>query len=132
MLVMRICVLLISLWSGQLVAAQEFQVFISFSMPKMLLEQTIKDAANHNVPVVLNGLYQDSMQKTAVKLFELAKKAPNASIQIDPIAFEKYGINQVPAFVASKGNQFDVVMGNISIDRAMSEINTHGELRGIQ
>jgi conjugal transfer pilus assembly protein TrbC len=103
------------------------QVFVSFSMPNKLLEETVLDAARHNVPVILNGFYHDSMQETAVKIFELSKKAPNLSMQIDPTAFERYHIVQVPAWVAENQSTFDVVWGNVTFEKAMDELSRFGD-----
>jgi conjugal transfer pilus assembly protein TrbC len=121
---------LLVIWAAQLNAAPLIYVFISFSMPEKLLEQTIKEATHYHAPVLLNGLYKDSMQETTIKLFELTKRVPNASIQIDPTAFENFGISQVPAVVVSNSHNFDVVIGNVTLEKALAEVNTYGDLRG--
>ena len=108
-------------------AKTEFQVFLSFSMPNSLFEETVRDAALHGIPVILNGLVNDSMRETAVKIFELSKKIPDLTMQIDPTAFERYGITQVPAFVADNQKTFDVVFGNVTIERAMDEVTRFGD-----
>jgi len=115
---------------SQTALAKDISVFVSFSMPETLLLATIKDAAAHNSPVIFNGLYQDSMQQMAVKIFELAKAAPNASFQIDPIAFRHYHIDRVPAFVIKQGDSFDVLRGNLTLSRVLEEVKSHGSLRG--
>lgn len=126
---MRTIATLIAMFFCKLVcAAQAISVFVSFSMPSQLLEETIKDATNHQVPVVLNGFYQDSMRETAIKLFALAKKVPNASIQIDPIVFERFKINQVPAWVLEGEHSFDVIFGNITFDKARDEFAHYGDV----
>ena len=115
---------------SQTALAKDISVFVSFSMPETLLLATIKDAAAHNSPVIFKGLYQDSMQKMAVKIFELAKAVPNAAFQIDPIAFRQYHIDRVPAFVIKQGDSFDVLRGNLTISRVLEEVKSHGSLRG--
>ncbi len=62
-------------------------------------------------------------------LFELSKKHPALNIQFDPTAFEKYGIDQVPALVVSDNSKFDVVFGNLVIEDGLSLINEHGDLK---
>ena len=109
------------------IAATQYRVFVSFSMPEQLLQETISYAAKHQIPVVLNGFYHDSMQETAVKIFELSKRIPNLSLQIDPPAFERYGIKQVPALVADNNHSFDVIFGNITIERGLEEISRFGD-----
>jgi conjugal transfer pilus assembly protein TrbC len=96
-------------------------------MPNSLFEETVRDAALHGIPVILNGLVNDSMRETAVKIFELSKKIPDLTMQIDPTAFERYGITQVPAFVADNHKTFDVVFGNVTIERAMDEVTRFGD-----
>lgn len=108
-------------------AKTDYQVFVSFSMPNRLLEEVVRDAAHHGIPVILNGLVNDSMRETAVKIFELSKKIPDLSMQIDPTAFERYGITQVPAFVADDQTTFDVVFGNVTIERALDEVTRFGD-----
>lgn len=109
-------------------ASPQAYLFISFSIPQKLLEETIDDAVHHHVPVFLNGFYKDSMHETAIKLFELAKKIPKAHIQIDPTAFERFKINQVPAWVIEGEHSFDVVFGNITFNKAQDEFIRHGDV----
>jgi conjugal transfer pilus assembly protein TrbC len=108
-------------------AHMNYQVLVSFSMPQKLLEETVRDATRHHMPVILNGLYHDSMHETAVKIFELSKKIPNLSMQIDPTAFQRYSITQVPAWVANNQKTFDVVFGNITCEHALDELTRLGD-----
>lgn len=125
---MRLVISFLLIMMTQMVEARtDYQVFVSFSMPQQLFEETALDAARHEIPLILNGFYRDSMQETAIKIFELSKKIPNLSLQIDPPAFERYGIKQVPAFVAENKKTFDVVYGNITVERAMDEIARFGD-----
>lgn len=104
-------------------------VFVSFSMPKDLIEAVFKDASSHDVPVYLNGLIDDDMRKTLSRIFEYSQKYPNLSVQIDPVAFEQYGIDRVPALVVAKGNQFDVLYGNVAIDDGLLWLKRKGDVR---
>src|SRR5437867_12995748 len=90
-------------------------VFVSFSMPEELLQSTLKEAANLQIPAVLRGFHQGSMSDTMKKLFTLAKQIPHLGMQIDPELFERFSIKKVPAVVVSLGDRFDVVYGNVSI-----------------
>lgn len=119
--------LLLSTWVSIGFCSTDYRMFISFSMPEQLLQETVKDAAYHQIPVMLNGLYQDSMRDTMSKIFELSKKNPSLVVQIDPLAFERYSIHQVPALVADTKTDFDVIFGNIPIARAMDEIKRFGQ-----
>jgi conjugal transfer pilus assembly protein TrbC len=104
-------------------------VFVSFSMPNDLIEAVFKDASHHNVPVYLNGLIDDDMRKTLSRIFEYSQKYPNLSVQIDPFAFEKYQIDRVPALVVEKGNQFDVLYGNVTIEDGLLWLKRKGDVR---
>lgn len=104
-------------------------VFVSFSMPKDLIEAVFKDASSHDVPVYLNGLIEEDMRKTLSRIFEYSKKYPNLSVQIDPFAFEQYRIDRVPALVVAKGDQFDVLYGNVTIDDGLLWIKRKGDVR---
>lgn len=104
-------------------------VFVSFSMPKDLIEAVFKDASSHDAPVYLNGLIEDDMRKTLSRIFEYSKKYPNLSVQIDPYAFEKYHIDRVPALVVENGTQFDVLYGNVTIDDGLLWLQRKGDVR---
>ena len=104
-------------------------VMVSFSMPEMLLEATLKDSAAHQIPTVLNGLHEDSMPKTLKKIYRLSQQIPNLILQIDPTAFERFSVRKVPAFVLESNGRFDVVYGNIMVERAFDEIRRLGDAR---
>ena len=102
-------------------------VFVSFSMPKPLLEATIKDSAALHIPAYLNGLHHNSMQETALEIMKLSELVPDLNLQIDPTAFERYGITQVPALVCDNGKMFDVIYGNLQLEDALERIHDEGE-----
>lgn len=107
--------------------ASDYMLFISFSMPEKLMIQTLKDASAHKVPVLLNGLIEDSMPKTIKKIMFYTQKVPDLAIQIDPESFQKYQIKKVPALVSDNGQVFDVVYGNNSLSTLIDEIQRKGE-----
>lgn len=102
-------------------------VFVSFSMPETLLVQTFKEAGRLDLPVYINGFHKNSMKLTAQKIMEYSEKAPNLNLQIDPTAFDKYGINQVPAVVVDNGKVFDVIYGNLKLTESLERIALAGE-----
>ena len=65
-------------------ASSSVSVYVSFSMPEKLLRETASEAEVLGVPLLLNGLHHNSMTQTLDKLFELSKKYPRLSDQIDP------------------------------------------------
>ncbi len=127
-----IYVFLLVLITTQSFALSQIQtrVFVSFSMPDTLLEQTLSEAQKLNVTAVLNGLVDDDFRKTFSKIFELSKKYPSLSFQIDPPSFEKFHIHSVPALVVEDGKKYDVLYGNLSLEDGFKVINQNGDLRG--
>jgi len=122
---MRACLIVfIAMGAGPLFATT--QVFVSFSMPEQLMEETLAESARLNIPVTLNGLVDDSMPKTMEKLFSLTEKVPDLALQIDPTAFERYGIKQVPALVVDAGDCFDVLYGTLTLTEGLNRIARSG------
>lgn len=107
--------------------AESEHVFVSFSMPETLLIETLRDSARLNIPATLNGLYQNSIEKTAQKIMVLSKEVPQLQLQIDPTAFEQFHIKQVPALVVSQGDCFDVIYGNLFLNEGLRRIHEKGE-----
>ena len=102
------------------------KVFISFSMPENLIEQMAHESARLHVPLIVNGLHNSSMRETLAKIFDIAQREKNVSIQIDPVSFNKYGINRVPSVVVDNNENFDVIAGNIKIANALKIISDEG------
>ena len=96
------------------------KAFISFSMPQKAIEAIASDASRLGIALFLNGLIEDDMKKTVAEIMRLSQKFPNISLQIDPVSFEKYGIDKVPALVMDYPNEFDVFFGNYHLDDALS------------
>ena len=118
---MRACLIVfIAMSAGPLFASM--QVFVSFSMPEKLMEETLAESARLHIPATLNGLYQDSMPKTMEKIFKFTQKVPDLAFQIDPTAFERFNIHQVPALVVEQGDCFDVIYGTLTLTEGLSRI----------
>lgn len=109
------------------VSAPVIQAFVSFSMPEQLLRQTLTESARIHIPTYLNGLYHNSMKETAQKILGLTKLVPNLNLQIDPTAFERFGIYKVPALVVSNTSGFDVIYGNHSLCEDLDRIASNGK-----
>ena len=129
---MRILVILMGLCMPLISMANTY-VFVSFSMPETLMIETLQECEWLHIPAVLNGLYQNSMPETAKKVMALSNQIPNMSLQIDPTAFERFNIHQVPALVVSKGDCFDVIYGTLPLAEGLDRIKRHGECKdGVQ
>ncbi|MCX7118723.1 MAG: type-F conjugative transfer system pilin assembly protein TrbC [Legionellales bacterium] len=104
-------------------------VFVSFSMPETLMIETLQECERLHIPAILNGLYQNSMPETAKQILALSNQIPNLSLQIDPTAFERFNIHQVPALVVARGNCFDVIYGTLPLAEGLDRIKRKGECK---
>ncbi|MFA5028568.1 MAG: TrbC family F-type conjugative pilus assembly protein [Candidatus Methylomirabilota bacterium] len=88
-------------------------VFISSSLPMGTLIALAKDAAELDAPLILRGLVRHSLQETLLNLKGLV--AVGAALEVDPLPFEAYGVEAVPAVVLTCGNRnegpFAIVYG---------------------
>lgn len=82
-------------------------IFVSFSLPEDSLRALLAEAGRTGSPLVLRGLVDNSMQRTAARLGELlgtkndreASAESTPSLAIDPTLFERFDVDKVPAFV---------------------------------
>lgn len=102
-------------------------VFVSFSMPPQLLKQTLIEAASLHLPVLLNGLVNNSMPETIQAMQDLSAEIKGVSIAIDPVSFDEFKISQVPALVVSLESTHDVVYGNLALIEGLKLISEKGE-----
>ena len=106
--------------------------FLSSSVPEKKLALLIQAAEEAGIPVYFRGLVGDSMEQTAKFMMHLVTTYKVQGVQIDPIRFEKYGVDQVPALVRKCGEHFDIIYGDIALDQALTMINRRGECRGVK
>lgn len=84
-------------------------VFVSLSVPETSLRALLEQSRPIGASLVLRGLVDDSMQRTAERLAALLgvdadaadqrRPSPDVSLTIDPTLFERFQIDAVPAFV---------------------------------
>lgn len=111
-------------------------VFISLAMPQATLARLAEQAARARAQLVLRGLSEGSLPRTAVRIQQLIGSRPVA-VQIDPRVFDRYGIQRVPSFVLARPGVDDtacgeqqcaisdghaVVAGDVSLDYALAHI----------
>ncbi len=126
--------------SIQEASSEQVLIFISSSMPVESLKQWFIQAQNIHAPVILRGLVQNSLPATQQWLATIVgTNAVQYGVQIDPVAFERYDIEQVPAVVVSSKTttcpvnmscpapSFEVVYGNIGLPKALDIIANSGE-----
>ena len=110
-------------------------------MPKTALTQLMQQASDLNVPVVIRGLWENDFAATVNKVQSLILSENGDTIlggvEINPVWFKQFNIQQVPAFVAINKGQcigdppcdaanFDVVYGNVSLYNALETIANKG------
>lgn len=115
-------------------------IFVSFSMPDLSLKTWIKTARSLQAPVVIRGLIHNSFKETIAKLKVLNQEAIGG-VSLNPIAFDQFGIRQVPAIVVvdkslslspqQKADEaiFDVVYGDVTLDFALRQMIEKGNTR---
>ncbi|PPT46438.1 type-F conjugative transfer system pilin assembly protein TrbC [Xanthomonas arboricola] len=76
-------------------------LFVSLSMPEPTLRRLLAQAAQARATVLVRGLSDGSLRKTAARLQALIGDAP-VSIQIDPRLFDQFAVRRVPTFVLTR------------------------------
>lgn len=114
-------------------------VFVSFAMPEGALRKLIEQGERTRAILVLRGLKDGSMVKTALAVRQLLGQRKTA-LQIDPQGFDRFGVSQVPTFVLLRdGTQaqscadascvpatsYTTLVGDVTIDYALEWIETH-------
>ncbi len=109
-------------------------IFVSFSMPREALAQTIEQAERVGGTLVFRGLKGDSMKRMGEEVRALIGER-NVSVVIHPPAFQQFSIRQVPAVVianaragsvmedgCSKPETFAKVTGDVTLNFALDYI----------
>ena len=116
-------------------------IFISYSMPKPVLERLIKQGSQVGAVFVLRGMVDGSMKKTQKTFFTL-KQNYGVGAMINPKLFGTFGVDRVPAFVVYNDSGQDLlkkscnstppfakVSGDVSVRYALDQLkksNTSG------
>ncbi|NNA16323.1 type-F conjugative transfer system pilin assembly protein TrbC [Pseudomonas lundensis] len=108
-------------------------VFISLSMPRPSLQRLFAQAERARAVLVLRGLVNGSWRDTGAALQPLVERY-RVALQIDPQAFDRYGIEAVPSVVLRKRQAacdggtcpeaaaFVRVSGDVSLDYALAAL----------
>ena len=102
-------------------------VFVSFSMPKHSLQQWLLQAEQISAPVLLRGLKHHSLKETLSE-FQTLQSQTKSGIQIDPMSFEQFGIDKVPAVVIQHPNDFDVIYGDVGLNHILDWLKQHQKI----
>ena len=108
-------------------------VFVTLGMPERTLRLLIDQAARTRAVLMLRGLKNASIRQTAARVQQLIGDA-RVEFQIDPQAFDRFGILTAPTFVMVKAgapasdcaagtcvasDAFVSIAGDVSIDYAL-------------
>lgn len=125
--------------------AEESALFImvSCSMPRESIERLASQANKAGATLVLRGMVDDSLKKTAETVADFLQRYPGAQFQIDPTVFKRFAVAQVPAFVISTPppdtktcgqecdprNTFSSVAGDVTLDYALEYLARQRDAR---
>jgi len=122
-----------SVAQGGLGAGPGLLVFVSFTMPEKTLTRLVDQAARAKATLVLRGLVNGSLQETVARVQKLMD-GRKVAFQIDPQAFERFGVAAAPTFVLVRdgarpadcaagscfaSDAFVAVAGDVSLDYAL-------------
>lgn len=108
-------------------------VFVSFAIPQASLQRLVDQAARAQATLVLRGLVEGSLQKTALRVHALIGRR-HVAFQIDPQAFDRFSISKTPSFVLVRAqaptqscaagrclpdDAYVVAAGDVSLDYAL-------------
>ncbi len=117
-------------------AGPKVLIFVSFAMPEVTLLRLVDQAARAGATLVLRGLINGSIRNTVTRMQALIGSR-RVAVQIDPEAFDRYGISTTPTFVVVKdGKDFEAcgshicsqppafakVAGDVSLEYAMRHL----------
>lgn len=117
-------------------------VLVSLGMPTVALHALQVQAHRYQVPLVIRGVLPQGFRYTLQQLYRTlptqGTKQRLGGALIEPTWFQRFGIEQVPAFVqvpagacvadqVCAASQFDVVYGNVSLTDALHYLAAHGQ-----
>lgn len=78
-------------------------VFVSLAMPEATLDRLVEQARRAQATLVLRGMAEGSLTKTAERVRTLLGDKP-VQVQIDPRLFDRFAVQRVPTFVLERGS----------------------------
>jgi conjugal transfer pilus assembly protein TrbC len=109
-------------------------IFISFALPEPTLARLVDQAARSRATLLLRGLVNGSLRETVERMQRLIGQR-QVSVQIDPQAFDRFGVVATPTFVlvrggadlqpcgagrCAAGDRFISATGDVSVDYALA------------
>lgn len=111
-------------------------IMVSFSMPIESIDRLAEQSSKVGATMVLRGVLEGSLTKTAETVARIVKRHPKLQLQIDPTLYRRFGINQVPTFILTRGafdsrtcgkecgtnDAFASVAGDVTLDYALDQL----------
>jgi len=125
-----------SLSALQRAAGPSVLIFVSFAMPEVALGRLVEQASQAQATLVLRGLVDGSLVRTAARVQQLIG-ARKVAVQIDPQAFDRYAVTRTPSFVVVRdgaqaapcatglcvsGDGYAIVSGDVSLEYALAHV----------
>ncbi|MBF2735049.1 MAG: hypothetical protein ISN26_03030 [Betaproteobacteria bacterium AqS2] len=98
--------------------APRLMALVSFAMPAGSLERLARDAAVLGAPLLLRGLHEESLRRTAAAA-AAADPTGRAEWLIEPRPFAELGLQGVPVFLLEGGGERLLVRGDVSFAYAL-------------
>lgn len=87
-------------------SAPSLLVFVSFSMPEASLRSLVSQAERANATLVLRGPVRSSLKETVIAVQKLIGDR-KVVFQLDPEAFDRFGVTAVPTFILTRSSKRD-------------------------
>lgn len=102
--------------------------FVSFSVPTAGLKRMVAEADRFHIPATIRGMVGETMMQTTRAVRELVEESNRGGVEINPPAFQTWGITSVPVLIVTCGNgQHDRISGNIRLQEALERIAKDGD-----
>ncbi len=97
-------------------------IFMSFCIPPQVWQDLYKDWETYPFTFVVRGLPQNSFEALIQKIHAI-----NCPVDVNPDLFDQYEIDKVPAFVFVQDDQYEGVLGNVSLSCVLDHFKEHGK-----
>ncbi len=101
-------------------------VFMSFSVPLESWKEWSQSLEKAGGILVLRGLPGNSFLAFSQKIKELRDAGVTAPICIDPEAYGRYGVQEVPTTVLLNGEKYNKIAGNIYLETVLKIFKEKG------
>ncbi|MFH1658314.1 MAG: type-F conjugative transfer system pilin assembly protein TrbC [Pseudomonadota bacterium] len=102
-------------------------IFVSLTMPRPTLQSLVDQAARAKATIVIRGFAKGSLRDTVAQVQGLIGKK-QVAIQIDPLAFDRFAITQVPSFVLVRDGTRPIACASGSCAPADSFLRSTGDV----